>query len=39
MAEIARSEKPTEAKVAEATILMDALDMPQDERTAWLEAF
>jgi hypothetical protein len=39
MAEIARSEKPTEAKVAEATILMDALDMPQDERTPWLEAF
>jgi len=39
MAEIARSEKPTEAKVAEATILMDALDMPQDERAPWLEAF
>jgi len=39
MAEIARSEKSTGAKVAEATILMDALDMPQDERTSWLEAF
>jgi len=39
MAEIARSLKSTQAKVAEATILMDALDMPQDERIPWLEAF
>ena len=39
MAEIAKKEDILENKIKEATLLMDTINMPQDERESWLEAF
>jgi hypothetical protein len=39
MALIAKSEAPLVFKIDQAKKLMEELDIPQEERTAWLEAF
>ena len=39
MALIAKSEAPLVFKIDQAKKLMEELDIPQEERAAWLEAF
>jgi hypothetical protein len=39
IANLSRKNLPTEEKIRLATELMDEVELPQDERTPWLEAF
>jgi hypothetical protein len=39
IASLSRKNLPTEEKIRLATELMDEVELPQDERTPWLEAF
>jgi hypothetical protein len=39
MAAISLLELDTELKIVEATKIMDEMNVPKEERTAWLEAF